>query len=437
MRKSIFITFILLISTAVFAQSDSTSIALKKLFPSAKLQWIKHYKGRIDDLSDVAIVLGFDGKFCRGYLTYLRSKEKFLLDGIFDKDSIILSEIDKNKRTTAFIRGVKKDKRIEANWQNFNNTIGGIQLNMVEVLEPVMLPSFCGDNKWIHNYSGKFDEEEVDILIQKGSFGLVRGVGFWKKTGKSFSLKGTFDEQKLSIDVNLKDGENFKLGKMSLRLRSLDEFIGSFILPDGKKIYGTIHRDDDLKVGCTEYADYVASYDITFPKLENEKFDLWMQSFVDEWFRNNLAYINSIRFDNLDNVPEVRNIARAYGWCDVDFYSGDLMSGYMVFGNSWTSFQKERVFIYDIAQGKQLFKEDILKKKIEKGITQNFLYTEPDFKEWAATQNFDNITLRYEGINFSSTSTAYGRQGVTIPYSELSPFLKKETTVWNMANRKK
>ena len=432
-------------SLLVFSQTDSIAQRIKSLFPNGKMAWIKNYKGRVDDLSDVAIVLGSDGKFCRGYMTYLRSSEKFLLDGTFIGDTLLLTEMDIRNSVSGYLKAVQKGKRIEGVWSNYNGTIGGIQLLMTEVTDLPTIPSFCGDNKWIHGYRGLFGDKEVDILLQKGSFGAMRGTGYFPKTGKSFNIKGTFDDLKLGMELMLKDDENNKIGSLSLRLKSLNEYVGNFIQPDGKKRYGDMTRNDDISVGCIEFADYVASYDITYPKLKNPKFDLWMQGLVEEWFRINIAYINSIRYDNLDNVPEVRNVARAYGWCDLNYNSADILSGFMVFGNSWTNRQRERVFIYDLVYGKEIFKDDIfldtknadefIKNKIDNGLKTNILYNEPDFVNWIATQKFDNITIRQEGINFSSTGMAYGRQGITISYKELLPYLRQGGAIWKMANK--
>ena len=432
-------------SLIIFGQTDSISQRIKDLFPSGKMTWIKNYKGRIDDLSDVSIVLGFDGKFCRGYMTYLRSSEKFLLDGTFIGDTLLLTEMDIRNTVSGSLKGVQKGKRIEGIWSNYNKTIGGIQILMTEVADLPTIPSFCGDNKWIHGYRGKFDGQLIDVLLQKGSFGAIRGTGFFTETGKSFNIKGTYDDIKLGMELTLKDDNSNKIGSLSLRLKSLNELVGTFIQPDGKKYYGEMSRNDNIDVGCIEFADYVASYDITYPKLKNPKFDLWMQGLVEEWFRINIAYINSIHYDNLDNVPEVRNVARAYGWCDLNYCSAELFSGYMVFGNSWTNRQRERVFIYDLVYGKEINKEDIflsgidaeafLKNKIDNALKNNILYTEPDFKDWIATQKFDNITIRQEGINFSSTGIVYGRQGVTITYKEQMPFLRQGGAIWKMANR--
>ncbi len=447
MKKITFLLFFLAFLTKTTAQTDSTIQEIQALFPDVKLQSVKHYKGRMDDVSDVNISLGSDGKFCRGYMTYLRSQEKFLLEGTFLKDTLILKEFDANKKNTGVIKGFIQGKKIDATWGNYNGTIGGILLKMNETLEPSYIPSFCADNKWVRGYRGAFEDFKIDILLQKGSFGNASGTGYFIKDGKSFQLKGTYNEAKLSLDLVIKDDFGNKLGTLTLRQKGANEFVGSFLSPDGKKHYGDLIRNDNIDMGCMEFADYIASYDITYPRFPNPEYNLWMQTLVDEWFRVNIAYINSLRFDNLDNVPEVRNVARAYGWCDVSYYSPELFSGFMVYGNSWTNRQRERSFIYDFVANREIIFDDIfkansaaeafIKAEVQKGLKSHLLYPEQDFKDWIAIQKFDNMAIRNEGIYFSSSSMAYGRQGVTIPYTTLIPYLNPSGSVWVWANRKK
>ena len=69
-------TIFLILLSPIFchAQKIDAKDYVKSLFENqAEIQWVKHYKGRIDDLNDVAITLGFDGTDCKGRLTCLLS----------------------------------------------------------------------------------------------------------------------------------------------------------------------------------------------------------------------------------------------------------------------------------------------------------------------------------------------------------------------------
>jgi hypothetical protein len=441
---------ILLITLCGFLQSSSAQSDISEearvssLFPEGDIQWIKYYKGRMDDLSDIRISLGYDGAFCRGVMTYLRSGESFTLEGQLRKDTLIVSELDDNEATTGHLKGVFKGKNFSGLWNNFNNTIGGIQVSLQETDSPPQYPSFCGDNKWVHYYRAGFEDNEFEIIIQKSSFGTVRGVGFSKKDKQSFHLKGTFDELQNQMIFTLKNQNNEKLGVMNLKMKSINEFSGSFQNKEGKKLFGDALRADNLGIGCLEYADYVASYDVTYPKKdEDSAFNLWMQTVIADWFKETQKFINDVRMDNIDNVPEIRAVARAYSWCDMDYYSNEVISGFMHFGNSWTKGRSERPFIFDLRTGKEITKNDLFKpntnvdeviqKYILEQLPNNTLASDEQFVAWINTQTFSNVTVRKEGLAFSTEANGtFGRQSIIVPLKLLSPFLNPKTSVFRL-----
>ncbi len=445
MKKTLLFIFVnLLLLNISLAQDVSEEAKVSSLFPEGDIQWIKYFKGRVDDLSDVRVSLGYDGAFCRGIFTYIRSGETFTLEGQLRKDTLIVNELDQNEAVTGHLKGVFKGKFFLGEWSNFNNTIGGVQINLQQMDEPPIYASYCGDNKWVHSYRAGFGDNEFELVLQKGSFGSMRGVGFSKKDKQSFQIKGTYDELQNSMLLTLKNQNNQKIGSFNLKMKSINEFAGSFQAADGQKHFGDALRADNLGVGCMEYADYVASYDVTYPKKdEDSAFNLWMQTIIAEWFKDTQRFINDVRMDNIDNVPEIRSVARAYSWCDVDYYSNEIISGFMHFGNSWTKNRTERAFIYDNRTGKEITKQELFKAdaKVDEVVQQyileqlpnNQLATDEQFVTWINTQTFSNITVRREGLAFSTEANGtYGRQSVIVPLKILQPFLNPKTSVFRL-----
>jgi hypothetical protein len=445
MKKFIWLLFCCFFSyNTVSAQDVSEEAKVTSLFPEGDIQWIKYYKGRVDDLSDIRVSLGYDGAFCRGIMTYIRSEQSFNLEGQLRKDTLLLSELDQNEAVTGHLKGVFKGKFFTGEWTNFNSTIGGIQINLQEVDSPPMFPSFCGDNKWVHSYRAGFEDNEFEMVLQKGSFGSMRGVGYSKKDKESYQIKGTFNELQNQMTLSLKTQNSEKAGIMNLKMKSINEFSGFYQNKEGQKFYGDALRSDNLGVGCMEYADYVASYDVTYPKKdEDSAFNLWMQTIIADWFKETQKFINDVRMDNIDNVPEIRAVARAYSWCDMDYYSNELISGFMHFGNSWTKSRKERAFIFDVRTGKEITKEDLFKPNtnvdeivqqyIVEQLPNNLLANDEQFVTWINTQTFSNITIRREGLAFSTEANGtYGRQSVIVPLKMLTPFLNPKTSVFRL-----
>jgi hypothetical protein len=433
-----------LLLNCLLAQDVSEEAKVSSLFPEGDIQWVRYYKGRVDDLSDIRISLGYDGAFCRGIMTYIRSEQSFTLEGQLRKDTLLLNELDHNEAVTGHLKGVFKGKSFAGEWTNFNSTIGGIKINMVEVETPPMHPSFCGDNKWVHSFRAGFEDNEFEMVLQKGSFGSVRGVGYSKKDKQSIIMKGNFNDAQNLMTLTLKTQNNEKLGSMTLQMKSINELSGSFQNKEGQKFYGDALRSDNLGVGCMEYADYVASYDVTYPKKdEDSAFNLWMQTVISDWFKETQKFINDVRMDNIDNVPEIRAVARAYSWCDMDYYSNEMISGFMHFGNSWTKSRTERAFIFDMRTGKEITKQELFKpntnvdeivqKYIVEQLPNNVLANDEQFVNWINTQSFSNITVRREGLAFSTEANGtYGRQSVIVPLKLLTPFLNPKTSVFRL-----
>ena len=100
--------------------------AIAKLFEKPlEIQWIKYFKGRLDDAIAVEISLGFDGKVCKGYLTYPKSKVKLRLEGLFDSTGVRMEEKDyAGKKVTGYLNGTYQKRKLVATWTNAQKSVG-------------------------------------------------------------------------------------------------------------------------------------------------------------------------------------------------------------------------------------------------------------------------------------------------------------------------
>ena len=149
-----FILLFILFPIFCAAQKMDTKDNVKAMFENpSDIQWIKHYKGRIDDLNDVSVTLAFDGEDCKGQITYLRSHTEFDLLGKIENRQLLLHEIDNSKKLSGSIIGIITGKIITGNWNNFDGSKGG-NLLLTETEKEIDFPSYCGDNKWVRKYNG-------------------------------------------------------------------------------------------------------------------------------------------------------------------------------------------------------------------------------------------------------------------------------------------
>ena len=180
----------------------------------SKIQWVKHYKGRIDDLNDVSVTLGYDGKDCKGVLIYLRSNTRFDLEGVIENREFYLKELDEGKSIVGYLRGQMKGNTILGTWSNHNQSKGGI-IQLEETIKEVKFPSYCGDNKWIRKYNGKLSNQEVEIILQKESITKASGLIYNKKRNQTYTLIGNIDQQD-NIELIVKENMVVSFKRLSV-----------------------------------------------------------------------------------------------------------------------------------------------------------------------------------------------------------------------------
>ncbi|MEO6037838.1 MAG: hypothetical protein ABIQ93_05440, partial [Saprospiraceae bacterium] len=122
--------------------------AIAKLFEQpATIKWIRVFKGRIDDASAVDLTLGYDGRNCRGYLVYTKSKTRIRLDGtLLDSIALQLEERGPGNMVTGHWQGQIRNHQLEADWTNFDLTLG-THLSADEFLPGLTLNVACSENK--------------------------------------------------------------------------------------------------------------------------------------------------------------------------------------------------------------------------------------------------------------------------------------------------
>ncbi|MEL6865642.1 MAG: hypothetical protein AAFP19_14540 [Bacteroidota bacterium] len=425
-----------------FANSQHSNLAqeIGELFDKpGKIKWLRHYKGRIDDLNDIAVSLAYDGKHCRGQMTYLRSKETFILKGNIDKNNMLrLREIDQQGETSGYLFGEFSDQNILGEWQNYNNSIGG-SLQLIGVSEAVAFPSYCGDNKWIHLYQGKIAAEPAEIVLQKGSDNHLRGLVYIQSMQESFELIGEIDENQ-HFELTFKDSRSQVKGKLRGHIQNNQSIEARFLPLDGVEGPADFRLTDAMTVGCIEYADYISSYDITYPKTQNASFNRWIKRQTEEWVGQCRDYTEEMKKVNQESVPSLRATVRAFAWTDIDLFSQELISGIITFSNTWETEPKGDCFNFDLRNGKAIALDDLfvsdfdhqkfIRQHINERIGQHSLYRDYEYRKWLANEGFNFFTIRKEGISFSTRFNAiYGQQRITIPYKILKPYLRQESPI--------
>jgi hypothetical protein len=417
-------------------QSLSTDSLMRQLFvPNTKLQWIKKFTGRMDDVSDVELTLGFDGKYCKGFLTYIESQSKLKLDGTFDENGLQLVEIDSNRDTSGFLKGKILDKNLFAEWTNFNNSIGSI-IECEETDVAKIGLSHCGDNKWINKYNINYNGGNFEIILSRFNNGLLFGK-CWIETGNlNYTLKGEINDNG-DFFINLTKTDGTEAGSFQGTMLQIQTLNLDWATKAGKHQYLTFPMIETLSVGCYEYADYSNSYDVLYPKTRCIACNTWMERKVTNWLTKCKG---SFASNPQKQNPSNRAAQRASGWVDISLWNDDLFCGTLTFTESWADEPNGISFNFDLNTGKEIKLEDLFLKNFDaknwiesfktKEIAKLPQIAEKDFKNWIDQEGFPLLMLQREGIVLATTfHPVFGQQKIMIPYTVLKPYLKKENPV--------
>ena len=439
--KSIFgfIMFFAGCSLCITAQNSSTEKTVYSFFPKPKkIQWIEYYKGQIDGVNDVSVALAYDGKSCKGLLTYSKSGVHFRLDGTLNGNELTLLEVDRDAAITGQLEGYIEGKNIHLNWSNVDNTLAS-DLFLTRMTGFEHVSTGCGNNQWIRLYKGIISGDEVELILQKDNQNGLSGVAYFKNEKISYDLKGDiFDSE--NINITIKDYNNALKGKLEGVFKDESNISVNYFSSEGHRSPTLFQSEQKLEMECIEYADYITSYDITFPSMQNKHFNQWIANLTSDWVKNCKDRAKEVRSAGAGPKPELRSTVRAHVWCEIDFYNDLIISGFMSFENTWSKEMQGKTINYDLKKNSaitlnDLFTEGFDHKKfvaeyLNKEIHQHELYDNYAFRKWLSAQDFPYFLILKDGLTFCTDFNAvYGRQKVKIPYEQLKPFFKENNVL--------
>ncbi|MCB0526927.1 MAG: hypothetical protein KDC65_00510 [Saprospiraceae bacterium] len=401
----------------------------------ASIKWVKYFKGRFDDVSVVDISLGFDGKFCRGYLNYAKSGDRFKLDGTLDKNVLVLTEQDQSKTLTGTIKGVLENRRIEAEWTNFDNSVGSFL--EADELSPGQMPNYnCNENKWACRYITRYNGARADMILIRMHNGALYGYLWVEADGKTYDLRGEMDrEGNYEIEALLPSGKMAGLLQGSLKnLKNTDcNWVGS----GEKRIFKFVQRNT-YPMGCYDYADYYSSYDALYPRTPCTACNTWLDQKVNDWLTACKSYHSGKK---KKEGAAGRNALRASCWAEIACLTENILSGYLTYSESWNGQARGQSFNFDLRSGKEIAIADLFNKSFNvNGWLDDFAKREspklahfaadPEYREWLAKQGFPMFTIRREGLELSTLfHDRYGRQTLLVPYTEIKPYMKRDNPI--------
>ncbi len=418
------------------AQKPPVDTTVSNLFPPhTRLQWVRYYRGRFDDMAEVLLALGYDGSQCRGRMTYLQSKEVFTLQGTFENTFFVLTEGQAQGAPSGQLTGTLQGESLQAEWTNANNTLGNI-LHAREVKAPNTTPKPCGDNKWAARYVARWNEARLDMVLTRQSNFSLSGYLWIEAEGKTYELKGKMlSEDRYEVQALLPNGKTAAhlQGNLQNPLAHECQWTGS-----GEKRTFKLSQRARLGAGCIEYADYVSSYDVLYPRPECSACNQTLDKVAADWVEQ---IKSAIAAQKRPPTPENRNALRASAWYHISCWTETVFCGQITFSESWKQPPTARAFNFDLRTGKEITFEDLFNRNFNarewlaeyarKEAPKLPKYaSDPSFREWLAKEGFPLTTIRRDGLELSTNfHPVYGQHSIVVPYAVLKPYMRRDNPI--------
>jgi hypothetical protein len=297
----------------------------------------------------------------------------------------------------------------------------------------------------VSSFAGFVVKQPVELILQKESSNLVRGVAYFASSNKTVNLRGEFEPDG-NLALQLTDEYGEKQGQLRGPWRDIREWKGQFIHLNQSKDAAQFTLRESLLMGCLDYADYTSSYDVTYPKTRSDAFNASMEKLVNDWVSRCRIHFNRQKANTALPEPANRAGMRASGWSQVSYLGEEAISGVMIFSTTWSAVPETRSFNFDPKTGREIQLADLFvkgfdyRKFVDQAIRQQLpkhpRYKDADFKNWIDREPFPHFTLRRDGLCLATGFNAfYGQLEVIIPYRALEPNLVKESAVWGVARK--
>ena len=396
-------------------------------------QSTQHFRGRVDDFTDVAISLACQAEKCTGTVTYLRSETTLQLAGTTNDGQYRLRELDHNGAVSGYLTGRQQDERLVLAWTDPTRSRAA-EWALQRIQKPRTAPTDCSDDKWWRSYRNA----DSYLLLQKAGVRTLRG--HWYYRGASYTVAGDWTTGDEQLQLTLVDDRGTRAGLLLLPAKIKKAFTVDYLSATGTRFSIELEVAESLAAYCEEYADYQTRYDLLYPVHPEPGFTAYLTQLTDSWLRECRRHATVVAARQTA-TPERRARERAYAHTDLAYVDDKLLSGLLTFDHSWRQgtntvavnydLQADRALdLYDLVRENHGF-EDFRTGQVRRYFRDHELArTDPGFRDWIESNSFAHWTVRPGGLAFHTEfSTLYGRHTLVLSYDQLKPYLRKDAVV--------
>jgi len=376
-----------------------------------------YFKGRMDDLNDIAIVIKKDSIHSSATLTILRSGVMTSFEGTFWDNKFNFKE--KNNPTSSTFSGKINNSELTGVWifENQNSmSIIARKTNKVWTI-----PTNCADNKWLKTFRGSINYSEATLTIQKLAENKISGVMYLGKEDRTYKINGDIEEKYLKLTI--KDYIGNTIGKLEGSFNDHNNLKFRFWNEQQNESFAVFEQTKHFQYGCIEFVDKNLSYDATYPKLQNEKFNIWLENNIQKWLINTRKKL-------IEATEDKHASHSAQAWCEIFAITDDYISGNLTSYESETNNYQTSSFNFGLKKSKPILLKDIfqnsdksiadLKITIKNALYPQLSKTDKELREWVNREEFENFTFQKEGILFfTNFNPIYNRISYLVSYESI------------------
>lgn len=407
---------LILAATDLFGQSVSHQVI--NLFDDRERGiWVLQYEGRMDDLSYVYLVLGYNESEYKGIMQQ-KGLEDWFVEGDITGDSLRLLVTNDDDEVKGYLEGTIQDSMVTADFSGPKRSFQR-DMQLKRVLRHTSVED-CGSDMWLKTFDGALMEDQVQLVLQKEEEDILVGLLYFEDQNVSYDLFGEcLNDTCSEIDLDITNPQNVALGKVKY---DVDES-GEIWLEMANHISTPLKQTQDLPMLCGSRFFRESRMSYVIPFFENKRADTWLRSQLNDWL--------SLFDENADiEKPDHRF------WIDLDFVGPRLISGTINYHHPDYSLTQRESFILPLdeeapvevwqwlsdPESFRAFLNDAVASEKERRSRNE----PPSAATWLTEQDFRYISVRREGLCLKTElSPIYGDRKIIVPWSLVEPHTRR------------
>lgn len=381
--------------------------------PNADVKIIT-FKGLLNEVHPITIHIGYKNDQAHGYYRLMSSGEEIWLHGEYLNQSFTLSEIE----NAQVIGAIQFNNQIDASgiWSsNTNEHILPLQLKKVRFGEFVVPES----KKKIICYSLNARKMEATIILE----------ALYDDT---YLLHSTINKRYQVQEINCPKGicDNIVIEDAS----------NSWHLSlSGNQLFYTNHKKKKEPFNIQQegtfetiaYASSDALFDVSYLKTSFPAYNQWIKSLIKNSKKEKIQEINDLKKEDSTNHFSWQWT----GWQEIDYWTEKVISGRMVFFESWSEKTYTIPIIYDLETNKPLdlpseFRKNNTEIIHELTTAESQKYNPNSYSDDALNTKLEVMSLVKNGILLTSPfDPINGYKKRVIPYKSFKRKLRKNSPI--------